>query len=188
MQADRYSEVIKKIFTVSLKDIQVDLGDEFDRNFDRSSFFSEKWQRRRQPDIRTNKLLVDSGELKNSIFSRIQGNEIRFYTDKPYAQIHNEGGEIIVTERMKRYFWYRSLTASDAFTRKKDGTLRSGGANIRRGSESDYFKALALMKVGSRIRIPRRRFIGYNRDVEKIVTGIIKECVTEYFNNINIKI
>ena len=38
-------QVIRNI----LKDIKVELGDEFDRNFERQGFFSEKWQRRKSP-------------------------------------------------------------------------------------------------------------------------------------------
>ena len=34
---------------------------------------------------------------------------IRFFTDLPYADIHNEGGEIVVTKRMKGYFWHKYI-------------------------------------------------------------------------------
>lgn len=33
------------------------------------------------------------GHLKDSIVYRIAGTRVIFYTDKPYAQVHNEGGK-----------------------------------------------------------------------------------------------
>lgn len=40
---------IREIFGRILRDIQVELGDEFDQNFEREGFFSEKWTRRKSP-------------------------------------------------------------------------------------------------------------------------------------------
>ena len=36
---------IREIFGRILRDIQVELGDEFDQNFERQAFFSGKWAR-----------------------------------------------------------------------------------------------------------------------------------------------
>jgi len=36
---------------------------------------------------------VKGGHLKDSITARIQGTAVIFSTDKPYAQVHNEGGK-----------------------------------------------------------------------------------------------
>ena len=90
-----------------LKDIQVEMSDEFDQNFEREAFFSEAWQRRRSPMRPDGHILVDTGQLRRSIQSRTTENSITFYTDLPYAAIHNEGGEIVVTPRMKKYFWHK---------------------------------------------------------------------------------
>ena len=40
---------MRKIVGRILKDIRVEMGDEFDRNFERQAFFSEAWQRRKSP-------------------------------------------------------------------------------------------------------------------------------------------
>ncbi len=42
-------ENIQKIIKNILRDIQVELTDEFDRNFERQAFFSQAWQRRKSP-------------------------------------------------------------------------------------------------------------------------------------------
>jgi hypothetical protein len=52
-------QVIRNI----LNDIKVELGDEFDRNFERQGFFSEKWQRRKSPTRAGGAILVDALRL-----------------------------------------------------------------------------------------------------------------------------
>ena len=43
------------------------------------------------------------------------------------------------------------------------------------------------MKIGSNIKIPKRQFLGTTPEVEKTITEIIEENLTEYFNNLDIK-
>lgn len=158
-----------------LRDIEVELGDEFDRNFERQGFFSEKWQRRTGPVRSGRSLLVDSGDLRRSIRTRMDGRSIQFRSDLVYAAIHNDGGEIRVTERMLRYFWYRYSQARGGLGRRKDGSLRKDRRNGRLTDEADFWKAMALKKVGSTVKIPRRRFLGMSREVEAAVREIIEE-------------
>ena len=107
-------ENIQKIIKNILRDIAVDMKDEFDQNFERQAFFSEKWQRRKSP-IRDKgrAILTDTGRLRSSIHSRTTSNSVIFYTDLPYAAIHNDGGDIIVTQRMKRFCFKRSFILSN---------------------------------------------------------------------------
>ena len=44
--------------------------------------------------------------------SRTTENSITFFTSLPYAAIHNDGGEIVVTKRMKRFFWHKYYAVS----------------------------------------------------------------------------
>ena len=166
-----------------LKDIRVELSDEFDRNFERQAFFSEAWQRRKSPARPGGATLVDTGNLRRSIHSRTTGSNITFYTDLPYAAIHNEGGGIKVTARMKRYFWARHLEATGSFGRRKDGRLRRDKRTVGLSTRAEFWKHMALMKVGSTIRIPRRQFLGTSPEVEQAVTEIIEENLREYFGN-----
>ncbi len=43
---------------------------------------------------------------------------------------------------------------------------------------------MALMKVGSKITIPRRRFLGYSPEIEKAVTEVIEDNLEQYFKTI----
>lgn len=158
---------LRKVVRRILSDIRVELGDEFDQNFERQGFFAEKWQRRKSPIRGDGHILVASGDLRKSIRSRSDESSITFHSDLAYAGIHNEGGEIKVTARMKRFFWHKYYETKD-----------------------EFWKAMALMKVGKTIKIPRRQFLGMAPEVETEVRKIIEDNLTQYFEhdfNINTK-
>lgn len=158
---------LRKVVKRILSDIRVELGDEFDQNFERQGFFAEKWQRRKSPIRGDGHILVASGDLRKSIRSRSDESSITFYSDLAYAGIHNEGGEIKVTAKMKRFFWHKYYETKD-----------------------EFWKAMALMKVGKTIKIPRRQFLGMAPEVETEVRKIIEDNLTQYFEhdfNINTK-
>lgn len=173
---------VLKIIRRILKDIRVEMSDEFDRNFERQAFFNEAWARRKSPTRPGRAILIDSGQLRRSIGSRMTENSIVFYTTLPYAAIHNEGGEIKVTKKMKRYFWHKYYEATGSFGRRKDGTLRKDKRTVQLGTEAEFWKFMALKKEGSTIKIPRRQFLGTSPEVEQSVRKIIEENITEYFN------
>lgn len=170
------------VFGRILKDIQIDLKDEFDKNFERQGFFSEKWERRRSPLRAGRATLVDTGGLRRSVRSRVTADGVTFYSAHPAADIHNEGGDIKVTARMKGYFWHRYYEAVGGFGRKKNGELRNDKRTRRLSGEAAFWKYMALMRVGSVIRIPKRQFLGAASEVEKAVTDIIETRLSEYFN------
>lgn len=72
-----------------LEDLRVELTDEFDRNFERKAFFSEKWKPRKMGKHGT--LLNVTGTLRRSIQSRVTGSGVEFTSQVPYAAMHNEG-------------------------------------------------------------------------------------------------
>ena len=167
---------MKKIVRRILKSIAVECRDEFDRNFDRQAFFSRSWQRRKSPiNARYKTLHGPQSTLRRSLMAHVEDGAVVFSTDLPYAAIHNEGGEIPVTARMKRYFWARYYEANGGMGRKKSGELRQTKENRRLSTEADFWKAMALMKVGQRIRIPQRQFLGWSPEIGKAVEEIISE-------------
>lgn len=176
------NEEVGKIIKRILRDIQVGLSDEFDRNFERQAFFSEAWARRKSPNRPGGTLLIDTGNLRRSVRSRTTENSITFFTDLPYAAIHNDGGEIVVTAKMKRFFWYKYYEATGSFGRKKNGERRNDKRTQQLSTEADFWRFMALKRAGTTIRIPRRRFLGAGPEVERIVREIIEENLNEYFN------
>lgn len=172
----------RRILERILNDIRVEMTDEFDQNFERESFFSEAWARRKGPMRPDGHILVDTSRLRRSIQSRTTENSIIFFTNEPYAAIHNEGGEIVVTKKMKRYFWRKYYDAVGAFDRKKDGTRSNDKRTVQLSEEAEFWKFMALKKAGTTIKIPRRRFLGTSPEVEKAVRDIIERNITEYIN------
>lgn len=177
-------KAVASIFRKILKDIKVDLTSEFDLNFERQAFFGEAWQRRKSPLRGDGHILVDSGALRRSISSRSDETSITFMSSSPYASIHNNGGEIKVTRRMKSFFWHKYYEAVGGFGRKKNGSLRENKKNRQLSTEAEFYKAMALMKVGSVIKIPRRRFLGTSPELEQRVKDIIETNLAEYFATI----
>ena len=149
------------LITSILRDLQVELADEFDRNFQRGAFFNEVWPAKRSGGPSH---LVQTGKLRRSIQSVITGNRLKFTSSEPYAAIHNEGGEITVTERMKKYFWAKF---------KQTG--------------QQHWKYLALVKTGSKITIPQRQFLGHSPEVDRMVERVIADNVSDYLSHLNFK-
>ena len=171
----------------TLKDIRTEALEEFDRNFEREAFFNDKWARRKYNDDESRGLLVKTGNLRRSITGRITDRDsVVIETTEPYAQIHNEGGTITVTQKMKKYFWWKYITItgskrmkagipitySERFSRKKDGTLRNTKRNRELTEEAKFYRAMAMKKAGSKITIPKRQFIGNHPDLEKLLKEI----------------
>ena len=132
-----------------LNDLRVELSDEFDRNFQRKAFFDQAWPPRKSGG--KGSLLMVSGKLRRSIRSRVGTDSVTWETSERYAAIHNYGGTITVTAKMKRYFWYKYKATRD-----------------------DTWKWMALMKEGAKIRIPRRQFLGDHPEVRKRAEAVIQ--------------
>lgn len=176
--ADFGKYIMRKI----IKDVKVKLDEEFSQNFERQAFFSEHWQRRKSPLREGKSLMIQRGALRRSIKGKADESGVTFASDLPYAAIHNNGGEIRVTQRMKKFFWAKYYETAGNFKRKKDGSLSKGKRQTKLSTEAEFYKALALMKIGSVIKIPRRRFIGVSPQVEKIAQEIIIQGLKEFEN------
>ena len=161
-----------------LKDLRVELTDEFDRNFERKAFFDQAWPSTKYSPTRGS-LLMRSGDLRGSIKSQVQGDSIHFTSSLPYATAHNEGATLAVTANMKKYFWAMYYRASGAVTKTKGGKASTSQRNVRLTAEAAFFKSLALMKLGSKINIPQRQFIGHHPQVDAAVKQVVDENVKD---------
>lgn len=176
-------------FKTILKDVKTDVTAEFDLNFKHKAFFDRKWPETNSPN-RRGSLLMRSGALRRGNQSRIQGDLIIFTNSKPYANLHNQGGTITVTAKMKGFFWAMYYKAAGAESRayyKEDGSfshsIHSSDSNkkvkktfkstskkaIRMQIEAEYWKSLALMKVGDKVTIKQRQFIGSHPKIDTII-------------------
>lgn len=173
-------DLIKNI----LSDVRLDLSEEFDRNFERKGFFDKKWRGTNLPNQRGS-LLMRSGKLRRSIQSKQTGFSVGWSSPLPYASINNNGGEIEVTAKMKSFFWAMYYKASGAA-----GTGKSERSK-RLSAEAQQWKNLALMKVGQKMKIEQRQFIGdhpiVRRRIEDIVGINMKELEMYYYNQLKQK-
>lgn len=167
------------------KDLAVELADEFDRNFERKAFFTDRWPSTKINNSRGS-VMNRSGNLRRSIKYNVRDGMILFSSSLPYASIHNEGGEITVTAQMKKYFWAMYYKATGGITTKSDGGESKSKKNVKLTAEASKWKALALMKIGQKIKVDKRQMVGDHPQVAKIVKGVIDDNM-ELFNQELIK-
>lgn len=161
-----------------INDVAVELTDEFDQNFERKAFFTDKWPGTKLHNNRGS-MMARTNNLRNSIKYNILNEQITWSSSLPYASIHNEGGEIIVAEKMKRFFWAMYYKASGAVTKTKSQR------NERLTTEAQQWKALALMKVGQKIKIEKRQFIGDHIQVKQAIENVWQDNFKDFEKHMN---
>lgn len=155
-----------------VNDLAVELADEFDKNFERKAFFTDKWPDNKLRNARGS-MMARTGNLRRSIKYNVRGSMVTFSSSLPYASVHNQGGEITVTEKMKKYFWAMYYKAAGAVTTTASGKESNNKKNTNLRTEALQWKNLALMKVGSKIKIEKRQMVGNHPQVAKIVQDVI---------------
>lgn len=161
-----------------LMDLKIKLDDEFDRNFERKAFFDKPWPASKFPNHKGS-MMNRTGTLRRGMRSEIRNDAIHYINTEAYAGIQNEGGKITVTAKMKRYFWARYYETTGAVTKTKSGGTSASRQNVRLSQEAIWWKNMALMKVGSKITIPPRRFIGAHPKVDAFVKDVIEDNAKE---------
>ena len=157
-----------------LSDLKVELKEAFDLNFEKKSFFGSPWPTSLIPN-RRGSLMARSGALRRSIRAHATpaAGTITFTSSMPYAAINNDGGTIVVTAKMKRYFWarYYELTGKVTYNVKTKSANYNAKTKKLTG-EAAYWRAMALKKVGSKLTIRQRQFIGHHAQVDAIVEQV----------------
>lgn len=164
------------------KEVRLELHDEFDKNFTRKAFFDTKWKPRSREG--RGSLLVTTGRLRRGLRSASSADTIRFSHDAPYAKIHNEGGKIKVTPKMRKFFWamYYKNMQGVAFNIKTRETANKSSRS--KNDKATYWRNMALNKKGE-INIPKRQYIGSHPRVDKSVEKIVTTHITNYFKNLD---
>ncbi len=164
-----------------ISDVRVDLTEEFDRNFERKGFFDKKWRGTNLPNQRGS-LLMRSGKLRRSIVSKQTGTQVTWSSSLPYASINNNGGEIVVTQKMKSFFWAMAYKAGMAAGKGKSERSK------RLSAEAQQWRNLALQKVGTKMKIEQRQFIGdhpiVRQRIEDVVGVNFKELESYFYNKL----
>lgn len=163
--------------------------DSIRQNFRDGGFYGQSWS----PPLRIQggfggpaygPLLSGSNHLMMSTEYIPETGRVIIQNTLAYAPIHNEGGEITVTPKMRRFFW------SQYYKRGLVGQMHGQGkgkTNQQKANafnkEADFWKAMALKKVGSKIKIPQRQFMGEHPQVDKLVKDIINKELTNFIQH-----
>ncbi|QHN64861.1 hypothetical protein [Bergeyella cardium] len=161
-----------------LNDVRVELKDEFDRNFERKAFFDKKWPITKLINNRGS-LMMRSGNLRRGFQAKIQDNKITFSNSQPYASIHNEGGKIVVTAKMKRYFWAKYYEIIGSSTKTITSKVSKNKRIQRLSIEASQWKSLALMPIGKVIKVEERRIIGEHPQVKRCIKRVVDSNLKE---------
>ncbi len=111
-------------------------------------------------------LLSGSNHLMMSTDYQALSGKVIIRNTEVYAATHNDGEDINVTEKMKRFFWAKHLEHKE-----QDGPD---------APETEFWKRMALKKPGSKIKIPRRHFLGPHPDVDDIVMDVINKSLQDF--------
>ena len=139
--------------------------DHFEEAFDKEGWTDralEPWSTRAMPEPAPKRnLLVKSGALRRSLHRAVSGGEFTISSALPYARIHNEGGFMIVTRKMRKYFW-----AMYYLETKRKKHIRAA-----------RWKGLALTK--KMIWIPKRQFMGESATADAKVAARVEKMVKD---------
>lgn len=159
-----------EIIELFIQDVAVELNDEFDRNFESKSFFGEAWPVEKFKNS-NGSLMARTGTLRNDLFQgtpTVLNDLITWQSSLPYASIHNTGGEITVTPNMKKFFWAMFY--------------KNGGKVLKEddlSTEAKQWKYLAMIKVGTKLKIPKRQFIGDHPQVHQSIEDVFNDMEPE---------
>ena len=184
MPAPDIEQMVRKsledLKTLYMRKLPVKVGaavrDSVRQNFRQGDFYgSDRWQQplrvtlgfRGAPGQRGPLLSGSNHLMMNTDYQPLPGRVIIRNTEV-YAATHNDGEDIGVTERMKRFFWAKHL----------EDKKRLGAES----PEAEFWKRMALKKPGSKIRIPRRHYLGPGPAVDKMVQEIIDRELQEFIN------
>lgn len=96
--------------------------------------------------------LQSDGHLLDRITHNVLGpDSVEVGSNMVYAAIHNFGGQVAVTAKSRRFFWWKFFQTGDAFWRN-----------------------LALTKK-SHLQIPQRQFLGLSAENEDDLVGIVED-------------
>ena len=143
-------DIKKKI----LKDLRVELSDEFDKNFQRKAFFTRKWPPRKRHN-RKGTLLMVTGKLRRSIRCTMGNDSVTWETSEKYAAIHNYGGIIYVKPHHR--------------------TIHRNGKAIRRQVKGYSYKMPRRQFLGDHPEVHRRAEAVVQRNLKKAADDLIKK-------------
>lgn len=113
--------------------------------------------------------------LMNSIDTKIEDTAVHVLSDLDYSAIHNEGGDIPVTRKMRRFFWAKFYAAGGKGT--KDG-------KIPPLAKKWLYLALAAQNK-KKFKMPKRMYIGESNKLNDVIVKKIESIIYAIINGTN---
>ncbi len=147
----------------------------------------QQWSKSNSP-VAGKRTMYKTGKLMRSVKKQSATMaKVVVIADSDYADIHNSGGTITVTAQMKKFFWAKYYEFAGKVTTNKRGAVSLNKSNRALGSKAMFFKRMALMPVGSKIKIEKRQFMGNSQalmnNFDDWFGDAIKSQVEPQFNN-----
>lgn len=185
----------KEIQTLIHKRAPVIVGkmakDHFQGNFRKGGFVNDgihPWPQSRRlssGDSGYGTLLSSRKHLYKSIKYVPSDARVRVSNDLIYAPIHNWGGEITVTPRMKRFAWakyYKATGQTRKPTKGKKKGKRGQATPIKESEEAKFWKRMALTKK-RKIKIPQRQFLGQSKELTQAIHERLDKDIRNIINS-----
>lgn len=143
------------------------------------------WPNTKRP-VKKGSLMVRSGALQSTVKPSVTRPDlVRISAGSgkvAYAQAHNEGADIVVTEKMKRFFWAKHIEAQggQTYSVKTKGVAKTA-KNKQLSGDALFYKGMALKKVGSTITIQKRQFMGKSSQLNTILLDSFKKAFKGLF-------
>lgn len=118
------------------------------------------WKKTSNP-MAGKRTMYNSGTLMQSIRKTQETtHRIVVESNTGYSELHNNGGTITVTAQMKKFFWAKYYEFAGKLKKTSKGKVSGSQSNQNINAKAMFFKRMAMMKVGSKIKIPKRQFMG----------------------------
>ncbi len=126
---------------------------------------AEPWQPRKADKAKDEgrAVLVKTGQLRRSIKARARGMDVTIGSDKPYAQIHNEGGTVTGTQNVGSH-------TRKAHSRK--GYTRKDGRQVKAVKVAAHSVKGFSRKINH--TMPKRQFMGASSALVKEIGRLVE--------------
>ena len=186
---------IEKKARTTLENAMVEIGNSaksfFVENFRKQGFDDknvDKWKPRKKKTYLTKSgkvkddtnraILVKTGDLRRSIIRNPANRaalSVKISTDIPYAQIHNDGGEI-KKEGFKGLMYYREVATNLKTRNTLKRFARTSGMKSRKATH-----AMEINVGAHTINMPKRQFMGDSYNLNERIKKIIVKRLDKTF-------
>lgn len=170
-------EAIKKKMDIIPRIMGEEAVKYFRDNVNRGVDLTGKAFKKRDPDLRPGgAVLQKRGKLRNSIRTeRATKGRVLITAGgsaAPYAKLHNEGGEIEITPKMRKYFWAMHYKAKKQAEKRPDSKSKRQKALTK---NAEFWMAMAMKTTP--IKMPQREFIGYSPRLAAVLRSALVKAI-----------